>query len=283
MINTNSEKLNKKRTIMSNPKNFVQIANSLGVFYEHLIEGRDSMGQTNLSRLFEGNSSRGGINSTCVDCWITTFEYLIDNPEHQDNEIPKPFSMKPTNNYFIFVSDIKKNIPIDVIESWKTLSTKKLSEESSKYNYNIGTKNSKSVQTLLKRMLEMVDRRNKNIWSKTFPEKLYFENMVINYNMKNVPELRLLCKERNLPNAHLTKKEDIVKLLEENPLNSIHNENIVDYNKFNSQELKILAKTRKLTNYNNLKKDDLVKLNKQYDEGLTQKMTHPIVIIIIMK
>lgn len=268
MINTNSEKLNNKRTIMSNPKNFIFEANSLGVFYEHLIEGRESIGKTNLARLFEGNSSRGGINSTCIECWINTFEYIINNPEHKDNEIPRPFNMKPTNNYFIFVSNIKKIISNEIIESWKTLSTKKLSEEASKHNYNIGTKNSKSVQTLLQRMLEMADRRNKNIWSKTFPEKLHFENMVINYNMKNVPELRLLCKERNLPNAHLTKKEDIVKLLEENPLNSIHNENIVDYNKFNSQELKILAKTRKLTNYNNLKKDDLVKLHKQYDEDI---------------
>ena len=88
--------------------------------------------------------------------------------------------------------------------------------------------------------------------------------------MKNVPELRLICKERNLANAHLTKKQDIVKLLEENSLNSIHNEleNIIEYNKFNSKELKNLAKTRKLTNYNNLKKDELVKLHKDYDDDI---------------
>jgi hypothetical protein len=38
----------------------------------------------------------------------------------------------------------------------------------------------------------------------------------------NVPDLRKLCKERNLKNAHFTKKEDIEKLLEENPLNTVY-------------------------------------------------------------
>ena len=125
----NSEK---KRLIMSNPKNFVTISNSMGVFYEHLLEGKECLGITNLARLFEGNSSRGGINATCIDCWINTFEYLNNNPNHIDNEIPKPFSMKPTQNYFKFVSEIKKNISNEVIESWKTLSNKILADEASK-------------------------------------------------------------------------------------------------------------------------------------------------------
>ena len=262
----NSEK---KRLIMSNPKNFVSISNSMGIFYEHLLEGKECLGITNLARLFEGNSSRGGINATCIECWINTFEYLNNNPNHIDNEIPKPFSMKPTQNYFKFVSEIKKNISNEVIESWKTLSNKKLADEASKYNYSIGTKNSKAVQTLLQRMIKMVERRNKNIWTKTFLVEVQNENQVINYNMKNVPELRLICKERNLANAHLKKKDELVKLLEDNPLNTVHDEvESVDYSKFNSRELKNLAKTRKLTNYNNLKKDELIKLHKDYDEDV---------------
>jgi prophage antirepressor-like protein len=262
----NSEK---KRLIMSNPKNFVTISNSMGVFYEHLLEGKECLGITNLARLFEGNSSRGGINATCIECWINTFEYLNNNPNHIDNEIPKPFSMKPTQNYFKFVSEIKKNISNEVIESWKTLSNKKLADEASKYNYSIGTKNAKAVQTLLQRMIKMVERRNKNIWTKTFLVEVQNENQVINYNMKNVPELRLICKERNLANAHLKKKDELVKLLEDNPLNTVHDEvESVDYSKFNSRELKNLAKTRKLTNYNNLKKDELIKLHKDYDEDV---------------
>jgi prophage antirepressor-like protein len=262
----NSEK---KRLIMSNPKNFVTISNSMGVFYEHLLEGKECLGITNLARLFEGNSSRGGINATCIDCWINTFEYLNNNPNHIDNEIPKPFSMKPTQNYFKFVSEIKKNISNEIIESWKTLSNKKLADEASKYNYSIGTKNAKAVQTLLQRMIKMVERRNKNIWTKTFLVELQNDNEVINYNMKNVPELRLICKERNLANAHLKKKDELVKLLEDNPLNTVHDDiESVDYSKFNSRELKNLAKTRKLTNYNNLKKDELIKLHKDYDEDV---------------
>jgi prophage antirepressor-like protein len=95
------------------------------------------------------------------------------------------------------------------------------------------------------------------------------DNEVINYNMKNVPELRLICKERNLANAHLKKKDELVKLLEDNPLNTVHDDiESVDYSKFNSRELKNFAKTRKLTNYNNLKKDELIKLHKDYDEDV---------------
>jgi prophage antirepressor-like protein len=264
----NTEIKKKKRLLMSNPRNFVTIANSLGVFYEHILEGKESLGPTNLARLFEGNSSRGGINSTCIDCWINTFEYLINNPKHTDNEIPKPFSMKPTEKYFEFIKQISKVIPDSEIENWNSISKKKLSEEAPKHQFTIGIKNSKSILTLLDRMFEMVKRRKNNIWSKTFPKVIVNQT---DYNMKNVPELRLICKERNLPNAHITKKEDLVKLLEDNPLNSIHNDKNnekVDYTKFNCRELKVLAKNRQLTKYNNLKKDELVKLHVNYDEDI---------------
>ena len=267
-MNSEIKQEKKKRLIMSNPRNFVTIANSIGVFYEHILEGKESLGPTNLARLFEGNSSRGGINSTCIDCWINTFEYLINNPSHIDSEIPKPFSMKPTESYFDFVKQITKVIPDNEIENWNSISKKKLSEEAPKYNFMVGIKNSKSIQTLLDRMIEMTERRKLNIWSKNF-RKLSTNQIDTDYNMKNVPELRLICKERNLPNAHITKKEELVKLIEDNPLNTVHNTNYkVDYTKFNCRELKVLAKNRQLTNYNNLKKDDLIKLHLNYDEDI---------------
>ena len=258
----------KKRKMMTNPRNFVSISNSIGVFYEHILESKESLGPTNLARLFDGNSSRGGINSTCIDCWINTFEYLIYNPDHIDNEIPKPFSMKPTEDYFNFVKKISEVIPENDIEKWKNISKKKLSDEAIKHTYMIGIKNAKALNTLLERLQQMANRRRSNIWSKSFPT-ISISKKEIDYNMKNVPELRVICKERNISNAHIKKKDELVKLIEDNPLNSIHNtDDKIDYTKFNCRELKILAKNRQLTNYNNLKKDELVKLHTDYDEDI---------------
>jgi anti-repressor protein len=280
-IRENKINVKKRRDIMSNPKNFIILANKIGIYYEHLLEGKECLGSTNLARLFEGNSSRGGINSTCLDCWINTFEYINKNPEHIDNEIPKPFTMKPTEEYFDFVTRISNIIPNENINKWKNMSKIKLSEEAKKYDIIRGIKNRKALDTLLDRMIEMFNRRKLNIWEKNFEkidiniiDNIHTKNEeILNYNMKNVPELRRLCKERNLANAHLKKKEDIVKLLEDNPMNAVYNEiidvnNELEYEKLNTIELKSLAKDRGLTLYNNLKKDELVNLHKDYDQEM---------------
>lgn len=186
-----------------------------------------------LARLFEGNSSRGGINSTCIDCWINTFEYMRENPDHIDTEAPKPFNMKPTKEYFELVEKISEVIPDNIIKSWDTLSNKKLGLEVEKYCYSNGTKNATAVKTIHQRVKDMIERRRNNIWNKTFDMKqklndggdlgsnpiTSFNKENNNYNMMNVPELRALCKERNLANAHLKLKHEIVKLLEDNPDN----------------------------------------------------------------
>lgn len=239
LINMNKNK--SKRKMMSNPKNFCRIANNIGVYYEHLHEIKESSSTTALARLFEGNSARGGINSTCIDSWINTFEYIRENPNHVDNDIPMPFSMKPTKEYFDYVKNISQVISDDVIKSWENLSNKKLGIEAEKYHYCNGTKNSTALKTLPTRMKEMVERRRVNIWNKTFDIKeikeikekenkktsdsliTSFNKENNNYNMMNVPELRALCKERNLPNAHLKNKCDIVTMLEEKPNNNLLN------------------------------------------------------------
>jgi prophage antirepressor-like protein len=251
--------------IMSNPKNFCLIANSKGVFYEHLLEGKKCLGSTNLGRMFDGNSNRGGIHSSSIDCWIETFEYLITNPDHIDDEIPKPFNMTPKNEYFDFVEKIKIEIPETELERWKNLSKNKLSEEAQKYHIVRGIKNKKALNNLLNKMIEMYERRKTNIWSKNFIKN---ENNSIDYNMKNINDLREICKEKNLPNAHLKLKDDIVKLLQNNPHHTIYNEMNKDYNEMTSLQLKNLAKKRCLTEYNNLKKDELVKLHQDFDEDI---------------
>ncbi len=133
----------------------------------------------------------------------------------------------------------------------------------------LGIRNSQAVKNLLERMLEMVERRKENIWNKKYDEeKLDQEDF--DYRFTNVPELRRLCKERNLKNAHIKSKEELVKLLKENPLNSIY-ENIKskkNYSKMVVKDLKKMAKERGLTKYNNLKKDELVKLHQDYEEDM---------------
>ena len=264
---------NKKRILMSNPKNFTILANKVGVYYEHLLEGKECLGPTNLARLFEGNCSRGGMNSTCIDVWINTFEYIADNNEHVDNEIPKPFSMKPKQEYFDFVDRISKIITDETTEIWKKMSKRKLSEEAPNYDIVKGIKNKKALDCLLERMLEMMKRRKNNIWSKEFGknESLSGDDNYVNYNMNNVPQLRKICKERGLDNAHLKKKEELVKLIEDNPLNAtVHNKKEeeyknINYTKLNCIELKSLAKERGLTVSNNLSKAELIDLHNDYD------------------
>ena len=87
------------------------------------------------------------------------------------------------------------------------------------------------------------------------------------YRFTNVPELRRMCKERNLKNAHLKTKEELVDLLKNNT-NTIYDISKKDYTQNTAKELKKLAKERGLTRYNHLKKDELVKLHNDYDEDI---------------
>ena len=91
----------------------------------------------------------------------------------------------------------------------------------------------------------------------------------IDYRMMNVSDLRAICKERSLPNAHLKQKNSIIKLLERNPLNSVYTEvsdKAINYDKMVVKKLKALAKERGIVKYNNLKKEELIKLHEDYDK-----------------
>ena len=254
---------------MSNPKNFCRLANREGVFYEHLLEGKECQGSTNIGRLFKGNSSRGGIHSSVIDNWINTFEFVRNNPDSIDKDIPKPFNMVPLKEYFDFVKRIEIPIPEIEMELWKKLSKKKLALEAPKYDINRGTKNAKSLDKLCDKMLEMYERRKKNIWGKVFEKVDETSGHIVDYNMYNVPELRQICKDRNIENAHIKKKEELVKLLEEQPLNTIYDGVVetdrIEYSKLNLRELKGLAKERGFNEYNNSNKDTLIKLHEEYD------------------
>ena len=51
---------------MSNPKNFCKELLKINIRYEYLIEARESINCTNLSRMFNGKSSRGGVSADTI-------------------------------------------------------------------------------------------------------------------------------------------------------------------------------------------------------------------------
>ena len=256
-----------RRTV--NPQNFCKEANKLNIRYEFLIEGKNCIGDQSLARLFNGSSMRGGggsISAGTINNWIATFEFIQKNPEHIDNEQYVVHRLEPKKEYNEYLEIIKTPIKEEIIDSWKNLSYKKLGDEAIKYGMTLGVRNTIAVKTLLERMLKMVDRRKENIWCKDYENIDITDD--IDYRFTNVPELRRLCKEKNIKNAHIHSKDELVKVLEENERNSIYVENKKEHKDLNVKELKSLAKERGLTCYNNLKKDELLKLHDDFDEDI---------------
>jgi hypothetical protein len=64
----------------------------------------------------------------------------------------------------------------------------------------------------------------------------------------NVPEIRRLLKERNVKNAHIKNKDELVNLLNQNP--TIIPKDKTDYEKLTIKDLKDIAKDLGITNYN---------------------------------
>jgi prophage antirepressor-like protein len=251
-----------------NPQSFCREAHKLNIRYELLMEARLCIGDQSLARLFKGSSMRGGggsISSGTITNWLLTFEYIQRNPEHVDDEQYVVHRLEPKDDYYKYIAILLAPISEDVIKSWDSLSNKKLGDEAEKYGITIGIRNSIAIKTLHQRMKQMVERRTTNIWNKTYD---IVEDGKVDYRLTNVPELRRICKEKNIKNAHIKSKEELVKLLEETELNPLYTDVKKDYNDKTSKELKSLAKDRGLTHYNNLKKDELVKLHSDYDEDL---------------
>jgi len=252
---------------MSNPQNFCKEAEKLNIRYEFLKEAIECVGGQALARMFNGTSLRGGgnsISSATICNWLLTFEFIKENPDHNDNDQYCAHRLEPKDEYYEYIKIITQPIEDDIVKSWKILSNKKLGDEAQKYGITLGIRNSKAIKNLLERMLNMVERRKENIWNKVYDEDVEGE---FDYRFTNVPELRRLCKERNLKNAHLKSKEELIDLLKNNT-NRIYDNSKKDYTQNTKKELKKLAKERGLTRYNHLKKDELVKLHNDYDEDI---------------
>jgi len=251
---------------MSNPQNFCKEAEKLNIRYEFLKEAIECVGGQALARMFNGTSLRGGgnsISSATICNWLLTFEFIKENPDHNDNDQYCAHRLEPKDEYYEYIKIITQPIDNEIVESWNQLSNKKLGDEAQKYGITLGIRNSKAIKNLLERMLNMVERRKENIWNKVY-EDIDDE---FDYRFTNVPELRRLCKERNLKNAHLKSKEELIDLLTNNT-NHIYDNSKKDYTQNTIKELKKLAKERGLTRYNHLKKDELVKLHEDYDEDI---------------
>ena len=202
-----------------NPQSFCKEAHKLNIRYEFLMEARECIGDQALAKLFHGSSMRGGggsISAATITNWLLTFEYIQQNPEHVDNEQYTVHRLEPKDDYYKYIAILQAPIEDDVITSWDSLSNRKLGDEAQKYGITIGIRNAVAIKTLRERMKQMVARRSANIWGKNFD---VVGDSETDYRLTNVPELRRMCKEKNIKNAHIKSKEELVKLLEETEVN----------------------------------------------------------------
>ena len=176
----------------------------------------------------------------------------------------------PRDSWYKYIEIIKTPIDELTINTWKNLSGKKLGDQAEKYGITLGIRNAKAVKTLVQRMLDMVERRKTNFWNKVVEEVKIIDDKQIDYKFKNVPELRRICKERNLQNAHITDKDGLIELLEKNPFNSVYSLDINNIYTMTHPELKSLAKERGFNEYNNVSKTDLLKMHEEYEIELNK-------------
>jgi prophage antirepressor-like protein len=258
---------------MANPRNFFNKCVKLNVKYEYLNEAIECIGKQALARMFEGHSARGQENTlsaATIDNWLVTLKYIIDNPDHIDNDKNVSTNISPTEKWNDFVNLIKTPIPDETVTSWLNMSNSNLSKEAEKHGMLLGIKNSKAIKNLHERMLLMIERR-KQLWNDTSETKTHSVDEIekIDYNCMNIFELKNLAKTRKIvvgPN----KKENIIKLLEDYDKNDCdktdeNDEENIQYNNMTSKTLKTLAKDRGFNCYNNLNKNALVELHTKYD------------------
>jgi prophage antirepressor-like protein len=258
---------------MANPRNFFNKCVKLNVKYEYLNEAIECIGKQALARMFEGHSARGQENTlsaATIDNWLVTLKYIIDNPDHIDNDKNVSTNISPTEKWNDFVNLIKTPIPDETVTSWLNMSNSNLSKEAEKHGMLLGIKNSKAIKNLHERMLLMIERR-KQLWNDTSETKTHSVDEIekIDYNCMNIFELKNLAKTRKIvvgPN----KKENIIKLLEDYDKNDCdktdeNDEENIQYNNMVLKSLKKLAKDRGFNCYNNLNKDSLVELHTKYD------------------
>ena len=207
------------------------------------------------------------LSSATIESWINTFIYVQNNPDEEDSDQYSARRLEPRESWYEYIELIKTPIDESVVRMFKNLSAKKLGDQAKKYGITLGIRNAKAVETLHERMLDMVERRKINIWNKVEEIELIdgCVDDTINYKFQNVPELRRICKERNLQNSHITDKEGLIELLEKNPFNAIYNLDINNIYTMTHPELKSLAKERGFNEYNNVSKTDLLKMHEEYE------------------
>ena len=260
---------------LSNPKNFCEEARKVDIRYEYLTESKICIGGQKLAQMFVGKSIRGGgktLSSATIESWLNTFIYVQNNPDEDDKDQYSTRNLEPIESWYKYVELIKTPIDDVILKSWKNLSNKKLGDAAEKYGITLGVRNANSIKTLHQRMLDMVERRKKNIWDKF--EVDGEDESKIDYKFKNVPELRRICKERNLQNAHIIDKNGLIELLEKNPFNAVYNAEVNNIYTMTNPELKGLAKERGFNEYNNVGKAELVKMHEEYDTEMKRLREH---------
>jgi very-short-patch-repair endonuclease len=260
--------------VMANPQNFVTEANKLNIKYEYLVEAVECIGKQSVSRLFNGNSNRGkqeSLSAATIDNWLLTFKFVIENPNHVDNDMYQVRRIQPTEQWNEYVKLIKKPIPVEIINNWKHLNRVKLGDEAERYGMTLGIRNSKAVLTLYDRMIEMITRRAK-IWNKVETEidnvqTEEDEQLSSDYRLMNIFTLKDLTKNRGIVIGK-KKKNELIAVLEEydkQPKKLHYQEDLQNYNDMTLKMLKNLSKTRGFNSYNRLNKKSLMELHSQYD------------------
>lgn len=271
-----------KKQQLSNPKNFVSMAKKLNVYNDFLVDGVNCIGKQSVCRMFNGKSRRGGINvisDATLQKWIDTFKYVEEHPDEEDNDSYQARGISPMKEWNDYVELIKTPISEDVYNKWKKLSTKQLGDEAIKHGFTLGIRNGKSVKTLHPRMMKMIERR-KEIWNKTY---ITLVEEKVNYKLNNVPQLKKICKKRNITSSRLNKQQIIDKLIEwdKNPPQITHS--LGKYDRLNVKTLKKICKDRGLSNYNRQLKPQLIEMiekddNKDEDEIEREKINSNILV-----
>jgi hypothetical protein len=235
---------------MSNPKAFVQECKQLCITYELLIEANECIGKQATARMFKGKSKRGGggfCSAASVENWIETFKYVIEHPDEEDHDLYQAREIIPNENWKPFIDLVYTVIDKKTIESWGSLTTKKLTDEAKKHGITIGIANANAIKDLHERMLKMVERREKNFWSKPIEHVEQTES----FQQMNIFQLKEIAKEHGI-NTNL-KKDELIQQLQDD------NKEEILLSDMTLSKLKLIAKDLGLLEYNNLQKDELIK------------------------
>jgi len=244
---------------MSNPKAFVQECKQLCITYELLIEANECIGKQATARMFKGKSKRGGggfCSAASVENWMETFKYVIEHPDEEDHDLYQAREIIPNENWKPFIDLVYTVIDKKTIESWKSLTTKKLTDEAKKHGITIGIANANAIKDLHERMLKMVERREKNFWSKPIEHVEQTES----FQQMNIFQLKEIAKEHGI-NTNL-KKDELIQQLQDDKKEEILLSDMT------LSKLKLLAKDLGLLEYNNLQKDELIQsiIQKQQED-----------------